>query len=112
MNEEKARDILQKSIVETSDDFTDKLMRRLDAEKVEKKTFAWNFTPVFSVLVLAMLAISFASYKFLRSGAKPFDIGLEIGRTPIFTIVAILFFLALNYILKLNETYSLSKNNA
>lgn len=109
MNEEKTRDLLQKSIVETSDDFTDKLMRRLDTEKVVKKTFAWNFIPTFSILVLAMLAISFTSYKFLKSGAKLFDIDLEIGRTPIFTLGTVLFFLALNYILKLNETYSLSK---
>lgn len=108
MNEEKARDLLQKSIVETSDDFTDKLMRRLDAEKVAKKTLTWNFKPVFSILVLAMLPISFTFYKFLKSGASLFDI----GRTPIFVVAAVLLFLGLNYILRLNETYSLSKKDA
>jgi len=111
MNEEKARDLMQKSIVETSDDFTDKLMRRLEAEKAAKMPFAWNFAPTFAVLVLAILTISFTSYKFLKSGVNLFDIGLEIGRTPIFTISTVIIFLALNYILKLNETYSLFKNN-
>jgi hypothetical protein len=112
MKEEKARDLLQKSINETSEDFTDKLMRRLEAEKVAKKNSTWNFTPTFSVLVLVILAISFTSYKFLKPGVNLFDMGLEIGRTPIFTIGTVLFFLALNHILKLNETYSLHKNNA
>ncbi len=108
MNEEKARDLLQKSIIKTSDDFTDKLMRRLEVEKVEKKPFSWSFTPTFLVLALAILAISFTSYKFLKSGVNLFDL----GRIPIFTIGAVLFFLALNHILKLNEIYSLHKNNA
>ena len=107
MNEEKARDLLQKSIIETSEDFTDKLLMRLEAEKAAKKTFVWNFIPIFSVLVLIMLAIGFTSYKFLKSGVYLFDIGLEIGRAPIFAIGAVLFFLALNYILKLNEFFLL-----
>lgn len=111
MKEEKTRDLLQKSSIETSDNFTNKLIQRLEAKKVAKKTFTWNFTPTFSVLVLAVLASSFTFYKFLKSGVHLFDTGIEIGRTPIFSVGAILFFLALNYILKLNETYSLSKNN-
>ncbi len=112
MNEEKTRDLLQKSIVETSDDFTDKLMRRLVVETAAKKPFVWNFTLTFSVLVLAILAVSLTSYKFLKSGVNLFAIGLEVDRTPIFLISTVLFFLALNYILKLNHTYSLLNNKA
>lgn len=111
MNEEKARDLVQQSIIETSDDFTDKLMNRIEAKKTTRETFSWRFTPTFSVLVLAVLALSFTSYKFLKSGTDLFDIGLEIGRTPIFTIGTVIVFLALNHVLKLYETYSLSKNN-
>lgn len=111
MNEDKTRDLLQKSIIETSDDFTDKLMQRLEAKEVAKRTFVWSFTPTLSVLIVAMLAISFTFYKFLKSGADLFDTGIEIGRTPIFSVGTVLFFLALNYILKLNETYSFSQNN-
>ncbi len=112
MKEEKARDLLQKSIIETSDDFTDKLMRRLEAEKAAKKTLSWSFTSMFLVLSLAILVLSFISYKFLKSGVDIFNIGLDIGRTPIFIIGTILVFIALNYTLKLNETYNLSKKNA
>lgn len=109
MNEKDTKELLEKSIIETSDDFTDKLMQRLEAAEVAEKTSVWRFTPIFSVLIVVILTLSFAFYKYLESGATLFQTGIEISRTPIFLIVTVLLLFAINHILKLNETYSIAR---
>lgn len=112
MNEKDTKELLEKSIIETSNGFTDKLMQRIEVKERVEKTIVWRFKPIFSILIIAMLAISFTFYKYLESSAGLFDSGIEIGRTPIFLIGTILLFLTLNYILRLNEVYNVFKFKA
>ena len=111
MKEGKFRDLIKRGTVETSDGFTDKLMGRLEAEKMVHKSHSWKFSPMFTILVLIILIISFASYKVLKTGADLSVIGLEVGRVPFFTIGTVAAFLVLNYIIKLNDTHNSSKSN-
>lgn len=111
MNDKDTKQLLDKSIVEASDDFTDKLMQRLEAKKIDKKVSVWRFTLIFSALVILLFVISYASYKLLKSDALPFYISIENVKTPIFLMVTALLFLSLNYILKLNEAFNISKSD-
>ncbi|MEM8927305.1 MAG: hypothetical protein AAGC45_03820 [Bacteroidota bacterium] len=112
MNAKDTKELLGKSIIETSDDFTNKLMLRIEAEKVKKKSFGWNFTLTFSVLVFATLAMSFTSYQFMQYGITVFDTDFEIEGIPIFLTTTALLLLAINHVLRLNHNYSVFKSNS
>ncbi|WP_422860742.1 hypothetical protein ACOKFD_07885 [Flagellimonas sp. S174] len=112
MNEKDIKELLGKSIIKASDDFTDKLMLRLEAKKVTKKSFVSNFTLTFSVLALAILAMSFTLYKYMSDCFTLFDTDFEIDRIPIFVTTTALLLLAINHVLRLNHIYSVFKSNS
>lgn len=107
MNEKDTKELLEKSIIETSGNFSDKLMHRIEAEELEGETSVWSFKSVFSVLVVVVAVVSFVLYKYLESGI----IFFENRRTPIFAAITILLLLAINYVLKLYEEYNMFKSN-
>lgn len=110
MNEKEAKKWVKKSIVTTSDDFTDKLMERLESKPVVVKTFVWPFKTIFCLILTVMLSVSYLIYKNFDSSYNLFSADIDISGTHIFLGTTILFLLALNHVLKLNETYKSLKN--
>lgn len=111
MNEKETKELIEKSIIPTSDGFTDKLMLRLEAREVDKKTAVWRFIPTISAITVVVLAVNFVVYKYLESGVTLFSTDLKVDGIPIFLATTVLLLIAINHILKLNHIYSISKSN-
>ena len=100
MKDEVVKALLKKSLITTSDDFTDKLIANLESGK-EFKMFNWPLKQILLVIVLFTLIISFLFY----------TSNLNAIKTPVFVIVTASLFYAINYIMRLNESYTLLTKN-
>lgn len=109
MNEQKIREIIEKSKLETSCDFTEKLMYRIETKKSEATSIVWSFTTILTVLIIILFGVSFLVYQALNSRDFFFGINRNELKTPFFLIFSIFFLLVINYIIKLNETHKQRK---
>lgn len=105
MKEEEIKKIVQQSKVETSTNFTDRLMIKIEEKKAQKPAFKWMFPLVLSILSLFSLVISFML--FINFGStfllSPFN--LKIPGTLVFIIITVLLLFAINYWLQLKHGY-------
>lgn len=58
MNDQEAKKWLSKSLVQTSDDFTDRLLHTIEAKAERKPPFPWPKSLVTACLLLALLLTS------------------------------------------------------
>jgi formate hydrogenlyase subunit 3/multisubunit Na+/H+ antiporter MnhD subunit len=110
MNEQKIKEILERSRLETSSDFTEKLIYRIETKKSEGTSIVWSFPTILTVVTLILFCVSFLLYQSLNSRGFFFGINRNELKTPFFLIFSILFLLVINYIMKLNETHKQRKN--
>ena len=105
MKEEQIRKILSKSKVETSDDFVDKVMLKVDEErqlKLESKRV--SFRPVLISSALLILVVTFVLYQLLISSGFPGAI-LSTHQMPIFLLITFALLYYLNYAIRLNNKF-------
>ena len=94
MNEEETKAILRESLVKPSDDFTDKLMEKIEQEPYTKKTFSWLFffACFFGVIVFISLFFLFNYFSFHVSFLKfSFNLHPLFLQLPLFLILAFQF---------------------
>ena len=103
MTEEELKQLMQKSIIKTSDDFTDNLMQKIDtqaqAEK-EKVVVLPSFNKRLLILSIIMIISSRIAYLILKKSAI---IDISVSKTPLFLGFVLAFLFALNYLLKMKQ---------
>lgn len=104
MKEEIAKNLIQKSKVNTSDDFTDKLMLKVEAEKARSVTSTPKLLS-FRYPLLAMIGGIVVFFMILFSGFIPrlmfFDYHLQLNKTPFLILLSFLLIMGVNHILRL-----------
>ena len=103
MKEDSLKKLIQKSTLETSDDFINNLMDTIEVSKQPQKVNFWNsykFTLICtSILIIFITGVLF---KLLRQESA-LTIFKEIPTTPIFAIVTLVLLYTINSIIKLKE---------
>ena len=106
MEEETAKKLIQKSIVNTSEDFTDKLLLKIKVEK-EKPITDISSVQLFRYPVLAMIGGGVVFFIVLLIGFLPklevFNHQLQLNRTPFLIILLFLLFMSANHFLRLQS---------
>ncbi|GGG12255.1 hypothetical protein GCM10011344_11210 [Dokdonia pacifica] len=108
MKEESLKKIMQKSTLETSDDFINNLMDTIEVSKQQQKIRFWNsykFTLI-TTLILIIPATGLL-FRLLRQESAVLSIFKNIPITPMFVAITLLLLYMINTIIKLQET---SKN--
>ena len=107
MKEEDIKKILSKSEIETSDDFINKLMNRIEVEKEHKKIpFLSVFKPVLAVcailgfiVILMLTKLLDIEFNFLNVPSK----------TPILIVATFVFLYFINNMIRMNEKLAKSE---
>ncbi|WP_109301059.1 hypothetical protein [Aquimarina sp. AU474] len=104
MKDDQLKKIIQKSTIETSDDFLNNLMHTIENQKnVKKSSLWWSFKSVLIACTLLVTGITFLTFIYL--GNTTGSISFEIPKTPIFIIITTLLLLAVNHVIRVNENY-------
>lgn len=102
MKDEQIKKIIEKSKLETSDGFTDRLMDKIEASKSVETAKPWGFRTVLFAILAIIVTISFCVFK-LSGGSLGMNYGFEsIG----FIVLLVFIFLgsfALNELLSLKS---------
>lgn len=106
MKEEEIKRIVQNSKLETSADFTDRLMLKIEEKEAKRKT-ALNRIFVLVLSGLCALSIAISYLLFTNFGStfifSPFK--LKISGTPVFLVITVFLLFAINYWLRLRHNY-------
>lgn len=110
MKEEQIKKIVQQSIVETSDDFVDKLMSKIEADEKMVVSPVWNLKTTLSCIIGLSLAVSFTTFKILDQSVITLSIEWAIPKTMVFSITSLTILVFINHVLKLTDEYRYLKN--
>ncbi len=105
MKEEEIKRIVQKSELETSADFTDRLMLQIEKNRNKKPAVFTVFLWILPVLCLLSAVISYLLFKNYGSTFLLSPLNLKISGTPVFVMVTVILLFAINYGLQLHENY-------
>lgn len=105
MKEEEIKRIIKKSKVETSTDFTDRLMMKIEEKEAQKPAFKWIFPVILSVLCLLSIAISYLLFTNFGSTFLLSPFKLKVPGTPLFLVFTIFLLFAINYWLQLKSSF-------
>ncbi len=110
MKEEVTRNLVQKSTVKTSGDFTDNLLLKLEAEKAPKEFINLPLAENFYYSLLGIIGVGIVIFGVIQLGFIPkfslLNFQLKISITPFLIITALLVLIGLNHILKLHQLAS------
>lgn len=105
MKEEELKKIMQKSTLETSDDFINQLMHIIDA-KEERKVSHWNsFRSVLIASSVLLVVITFIFYKLLQVQSSFLEIFSSIPKIPLFVMVTLSLLYFINSSIRLYERF-------
>ncbi len=98
MNDKTTKHLLKKSMVKTSDNFTDALMEKIEAAPSPKtiKLPLGRIARLVAVIALVISAIVYRSLYYWEGTSA-----LSTGKTPIFIGLTLVLLLAVNYVLRL-----------
>ncbi|WP_299180027.1 hypothetical protein [uncultured Aquimarina sp.] len=103
MKEENIKKILEKSTVETSDDFINKLMKKVDVQQKAKKSSFWSFNIVIVACSILLFIVVGSLYNLSEYDFKIFSSFFNnIPKTPIFLMIIITILCFMNSIIRLN----------
>ena len=105
MKEQDIDKLIKKSRVNTSDDFTDRLIQNIEYKSEMNSTHIWSFKMVLRSIVTLMIIICGLLYVLLKDAYPIFDIEIHISKSFVFLISLIAFLFCVNYLLRLNTTY-------
>lgn len=95
--------LIKKSKIETSTDFTDNLISRIEEEKALKNKLAGSYKWILAGLIIFSMIISFIFLKITGESFRLFPFNLKVSRTPLFVIITLIFLYAINYWLSLQS---------
>ena len=103
MKETKIKALVQKSKLETSNDFTKKILDKLEVKpEVEKKT-VWPFGITFGTVTLLIVSLSYLIFRNIDALSLEFNQISGRLKAPILLLISVIFLLSLNYMIRLNE---------
>ena len=103
MEEKAFKKILLKSKVRTSEEFTDDLMKRLEARKAERPTsIQITLRPAIWGFVVGGMAILYILFLVPMSSFTVFN-RIHLGKTPLMVGLIFLFIMGINHMLRLSQ---------
>lgn len=105
MKEKEIKEIVQRSKVETSADFTDRLMLQIEKNSAEKPVPNPVFYVVLSLLAVISVGISYVLFKNYGSTFIFAPLNFQVSGKFLFLAATILLFFVMNYWLRLRDTY-------
>jgi hypothetical protein len=104
MKEESLKKIMQKSSIETSDDFMNTLMNRIEVSKEEQKVTIWNsFRHTLVAALVLLIPATGILFKLLRQESSFLSTLKDIPATPIFVITTLLLLFGINSMIRLQN---------
>lgn len=107
MKEEEIKKIVRNSKIETSPGFTDRLMLEMESNRVKKPVSIPVFTMILSILGIFSIGISYVLFKNYSTTFILSPLNFQIPGKTIFLIITIILFLAMNYWLRLRDSFHL-----
>ncbi len=104
MKEESLKKIMQKSSVETSDDFMNTLMNRIDTSKEKKKIAIWNsFRYTLIATLILLIPATGILFKLLRQESSFLSTLKDIPTTPVFVVITLFLLYGINSMIRLQN---------
>ncbi len=97
MKDDLTTQLIKKSKVETTSDFTDKLIHKIEAQTELKKSRTRLFANALKYAIAAIIVICIVIPFFLDT------LSFRITKTPLYVLCALLLLVSFNYILKLRD---------
>ncbi|MEM6686646.1 MAG: hypothetical protein AAF617_12765 [Bacteroidota bacterium] len=105
MKEEQLKNLMQKSTVATSDDFTDALMQQLETLEETQPIKLISFRKIVAFSIASLVILSLIAYQYVTPFLSELSGSVQINKTPIFAAFLLLCLLGLNYVLRLQRSY-------
>ncbi|WP_271767781.1 hypothetical protein [Aquimarina algiphila] len=110
MNDKLTQDLVKKSMIHTSDDFTDLLMNKIEEKNKQEIKVVFPVKKLLFGIATSLIIISFGAFKLLASSYHLFSLDIRISKMPVLITIVLLFLLGMYYILRMNEVYRGLKN--
>lgn len=111
MNDEIIKKLIQKSTITTSEEFTDKLLLKIEREKVAQSVtdvqqLQWYRFAIWGIIGVGVICSLFILFGFIPK-LNMLNLQLTIGKTPLLVLTTLLFLLAANHVLKIQQRVNL-----
>lgn len=104
MKEESLKKIMQKSSIETSDDFMNTLMNRIEVSKEEQKVTIWNsFRYILIAVLVLLIPATGILFKLLRQESSFLSTLKDIPTTPVFVVITLFLLYGINSMIRLQN---------
>lgn len=107
MKEDIAKKLIQKSTIKTSEDFTDKLLLKLEAEKTTEHLSDFRHIQMFRFAMIGIIGIGIICSLLIFFDFLPklniFNIQLNISKMPLLVVTTLFLLLGTNHILKTQQ---------
>lgn len=111
MENDITKKLIQKSIVNTSQDFTDKLLHKIESEKATLYFSGVRQTQMFRLSMLGMIGVTITLFALLLLDLLPalniINMQLKMNSTPLLATGILLLLLGANHILKMQHLVNL-----
>ena len=115
MEEDITKNLIEKSTISTSVDFTDKLLLKIESEKVIQPVSEVQHIRMYRYAVLGIIGVGSIFFLLIFFDFLPklniFDFHLKISKTPLLIITSLILLLGTNHILKLQQFSSFQSKN-
>ncbi|MGG5487873.1 hypothetical protein [Gaetbulibacter sp. PBL-D1] len=110
MKEDIAKKLIQKSTINTSEDFTEKLMLKLEAEKATERLPDVQYIQMFRFAMIGTIGIGIICFLLIFFDFLPklnmFNVQLKISKMPLLVVTTLFLLLGTNHILKTQQLAS------
>ena len=105
MNEEQTKELLKKSALQTTENFTESLMEQIEAKSIDQvqpnlPSINGALLPIAAVALLLSVLLYYTNFTFLSE----FDIFGNAHRTKLFIVLLLSVLFGLNHLLKMQHT--------
>jgi hypothetical protein len=115
MKEDIAKNLIQKSTISTSEDFTDKLLLKIETEKAIQPLSDVQHILMFRYAILGIIGVGTVFFLLMYLGFLPklniYNFELKISKTPLLVITALLLLLGTNHMLKMQHLANFQSKN-
>ncbi|RNL87890.1 hypothetical protein ED312_09710 [Sinomicrobium pectinilyticum] len=111
MEEDITKNLIRKSGMTTSEDFTDKLLLKIESEKTVHPLLGYRYTRMRHYAIFGIIGVGAGLFTLIYFGFLPefnvFDFQFKINRIPLLIITTWLLLLGANHILKMQHSANL-----
>ena len=107
MKEDIAKNLIQKSTINTSEDFTDRLLLKIETEKATQPLSDVKHIQMYRFAIFGIIGIGVICFSLIFFGFLPklniFNVQFKISKTPLLVVTTLFLLLGTNHILKLQH---------